>query len=659
MQNMTKRKKSWGFDTRDIDTRVRPQNDFFHFAGGGWMKRNTIPSHESRWGTFLILRHKVDRQLHNLVKEIEHVKKPTHGSPEQMLRDFMLSGLNTKRRRAQGLSPLSKHFTLIDSIGRVEDIVPTIAKLENIGGSGVWGLTVDQDMKDSELYRLYLGQGGLGMPDRDYYLDNDAESRRVRTAYCAHLARLSTLAKLSGDPSAIADRVLAVETKLAHISMKKEDLRDVDKTYFRYTLPKLAKLTPNIDWTTYMRLIGASVDEVIVMQPDFFKAVSTLLRLISLDDWKLYLRIHLINDFASLLTPAFEKASFAFYGTVLTGVTKMKPAWRRTLAAVNGNLGELLGRLYVERHFSAKAKAMMHEMVSDLLTAYEARIKNLNWMSPSTKKKALTKLREVTPKIGYPKKWKDYKGIHIDPADYVGNMIRAGAWHNAYELRKLRKKKVDRTEWHMYPQTVNAYYNYGMNDIVFPAGILQPPFFSPDADAAINYGAIGSVIGHEITHGFDDQGSKFDGVGNRKTWWTQRDRASFEKKAEVLVTQFNEYKVADSLRVNGQLTLGENIADLGGISIAYDAYQHKLERDGRTDLNGFSPEQRFFLGASLFERELSRPEFTKMQVTTDPHSPAIYRVNGPLSNLPEFYAAFGVTPGDNLYRAPQHRAKIW
>lgn len=644
---------------RDRDTSVRPQDDFFHYAGGGWMRRNKIPKHESRWGSFVALRSAVDMQLHALVKEIGTKRLVKNGSPEQMLRDFLRSGMDLKYRQKIGLSPLDRYFAIIENIKKPEDLVPALAQLEKIGVHGIWNSFIDQDMKNSERYMLYLAQGGLGMPDRDYYLKDDAESKRVRDAYRTHLKSIITLGKIAEDTQKTMETVFAIETALAKASMKKEDVRDVDKTYFKHTLQNLAKIAPRINWSAYFRIIGARTRSVVIMQPKFFKAVHALVYSIPLEDWKTYLRTHLVNDFAAFLTPQLEKENFAFYGTVLTGTMRMKPLWRRILGAVNANLGELLGRLYVARHFSPRAKRKMLEMVKDLFTAYETRIKALDWMSSTTKRKAIKKLYQMTRKIGYPDVWKTYRGIIIDPKDYFGNVVRAGIWHTKRELAKLRKKKIDRKEWLMYPQTVNAYCSFGLNDVVFPAGILQPPFFSPDADEAINYGSIGSVIGHEITHGFDDQGSKFDGVGNRKTWWTTTDRARFEKKTKRVVEQFNQYTVADGLRVNGKLTLGENVADLGGISIAYDAYQQRLRRTGRKDIANFTPEQRFFFGASLFERELSRPEFTKMQVTTDPHSPAIFRVNGPLSNLPEFYAAFGVNKSDKLYRDPKDRAKIW
>ena len=648
-------KKHWGFDTRNMDKKVRAQDDFYRFAGGGWLAREKMPENESRWGSFMILRKQVDEQIHALVKGLAKKQK---NPLEKMIHTLLASGMNIKRRDKIGLSPIKKHLALIDSIKTSADIVPTIAKLEKMGGSGVWHTFVDQDMKDSERYLLHLAQGGLGMPDRDYYLKNDADSIRIRVAYIAHLENLFRLAHLSKNPSEGSKRVYALELALAKASMKKEDTRDPDKLYFKYSLSKLARHTPHIAWKTYLKTIGADPKEVIVMQPNFFKALDTMLSTFSVDDWKSYLRVHTVGDFSNALSTQFVKEGFAFYGTVLTGMKEMKPLWRRVLGSVQGAFGEALGRMYVEKYFPPSAKKEMLEMVRDLMTAYEARIKALDWMSSATKKQALTKLHKISVKIGYPDKWKSYAGIVIRPDDYVGNLIRTGEWHSKRELKKLGKK-VNRKEWFMFPHTVNAYYSASMNDIVFPAGILQPPFFDPSADDAINYGAIGSVIGHEITHGFDDQGAKFDAVGNRKTWWKASDKKKFEKKAKVLVRQFDKYEVAPGSPVNGKFTLSENIADLGGMSIAYDAYLLKLARTKRENIGEFSPEQRYFLGASLFEREISRLEFLKMQVITDSHSPGEFRINGPVSNLPEFYQAFNVQKGDKLFRASKDRAKIW
>ncbi|MDP1707239.1 MAG: M13 family metallopeptidase, partial [bacterium] len=577
------------------------------------------------------------------------------------------SGEDMKRRHALGLTPLAKLLRDIDAMRSVQDIVRTIARMERMGSGGVWSIGIDQDMKDSERYIIYLGQGGLGMPDRDYYLKDDAESQRVRKAYEKHLVRLLGLAgrrkearqsPRQGDDASDAAVVLEIETALAKASMKKEDVRDVDKTYHKKSLAQLRTLAPRINWKGYFKLLGTEPKNVVVMQPAFFAAAERLLNTYPVESWKTYLRTHLVGDFAFFLTPELEKENFAFYGTVLSGTKHMRPLWQRILRVVNGGLSELLGELYVKEYFPPEAKHKIAEVVADLFSAYEARIKNLDWMSTMTKQKAIKKLRQMTRKLGYPDKWKTYRGLCIRANDYAGNAMRVSEYEHRRAVRRL-EKPVDRKEWFMSPQTVNAYCSFGLNDVVFPAAILQPPFFSVNSDDAVNYGGIGAVIGHEITHGFDDQGCKFDGKGNRKTWWTKQDQAQFDKKAKVFVKQFNKYLVAGGLNVNGQLTLGENIADLGGASIAFDAYKLNLDKTGRENINGFTPEQRFFLSFALFERENRRPEAEKTQVLTDPHSPGQFRINGPASNLPEFYSAFGVKKGDKLYREPKSRAKIW
>jgi putative endopeptidase len=659
---MTKKtvRKNWGFDTRDIDTKVRPQDDFYTYVNGGWLKSNPIPKEEASWGSFRILRYETEKKLRTLVDNVAKMKSVKAGSPEQLVRDLYRSGLDMKARNRAGLTPLLPWLERIEKIKDLASLVSTFAHLEKIGGGGPFGLGIDQDMKNSEKYVVYLSQSGLGLPDRDYYLKKDAESLRVREAYKKHIEAIFTLAGESpADAKAHQEIVLKIETAIAKISMTKEDLRDVDKTYHKMTVAALARLAPQVDWSAYFKIVGAgTLREIIVMQPEFITSVNAMLSKIKIDDWKVYLRFHLIGGAASYLSEKFEKQNFAFYGTILSGVTVMKPVWRRVLSVVNGTLGEVLGKLYVEEHFSALAKKRIVTVVADLFEAYEARIKNLDWMSPATKKKAVEKLHQMTRKLGYPDKWRSYKGLVIQADDYFGNVLRASVMEHARAMKRLQKP-VDHKEWFMYPQTVNAYCSFGLNDVVFPAAILQPPFFDVSADDAVNYGSIGSVIGHEITHGFDDQGAKFDGHGNRKTWWTKEDQKRFDAKAKVLVEQFNQYTVADGLKVNGQLTLGENIADLGGASIAFDAYQLRLRKTERKDIDGFTPEQRFFMSFALFERENRRPEAEKTQVLTDPHSPGQFRINGPASNLPEFYEAFKVEKNDALYREPTKRAKIW
>lgn len=653
-------KKGWGFETRDMDTRVRPQDDFYHFVNGRWLKKNAIPANESRWGSFHILRFQTEKKLRALVTKVEKSKNLKVGSPERLVRDFYRSGIDMKQRNAAGLKPLKLWLEKIERIKDVHSLVATLAELEKIGGGGPWGMGIDQDMKNSEKYVIYLHQSGLGMPDRDYYVKSDAESLRVRVAYQKHIEAISVLAgKTLREAKKVREVVMRLETALAHISMTKEDLRDVDKTYHKMNIAALTKLAKHIDWHAFFTISGAGKPkDLIVMQPEFMRAMSAMLVKEPIEDWKMYLSWHLIAGSASYLSEKFEKQNFAFYGTTLSGVKVMKPLWRRVQSVVNGSLSEALGKLYVDAYFGVEAKKKIKMLTEDLFVAYAMRIKNLDWMSATTKKKALVKLSQMNRKFGYPDKWKSYKGLVIRADNYFGNAIRVAAFEHKRAMRRLTKS-VDRGEWFMSPQTVNAYCSFGLNDVVFPAAILQPPFFDVSADDAVNYGAMGSVIGHEITHGFDDQGCKFDGKGNRKTWWTAQDSKRFADKAKILVKEFNEYKVAGGLKVNGQLTLGENIADLGGASIAFDAYILRLAQTGRKVIDGFTPEQRFFLSFALFERENRRPESEKTQVLTDPHSPGKFRINGPASNLPEFYGAFGVTKGDKLYRSTSSRAKIW
>ena len=568
--------------------------------------------------------------------------------------------MDMKRRNSLDAKPLEQLRKNIRSAKSIKDFLRVIAELHRIGLGAPWGTMIDQDIKNSERYVLYLGQDGLGMPERDYYLKDDPESVRVRTAYLKYAERLFVLmGRNPKDAKEAVEKLLLIETKLAKASTKKEDLRDPEKNYHKMNIVSFNKLTPNIDWHDYLvRTEGAGVRELIVMQPKFFSAVSDMLDSISLEDWKTYLEWHLVNDLSGVLSSRFIKASFGFYGTTLTGTKLMRPLWRRVLGAVQGALGEPLGQIYVKKHFPPEAKKKMMELVQDLYVAFEARIKGLDWMTPATKKKALKKLKALNPKIGYPDKWKSYHGLKIDQDDYLGNILRS----NLFEHKRLMKrlsKPIDRSEWFMFPQTVNAYFAATLNDIVFPAAILQSPYFSLTSDDAINYGSIGSIIGHEMTHGFDDEGSKFDAKGNLKSWWTPADKKRFVAKTTRVQKQFDKYSVADGVKVNGKLTLGENVADLGGVSIAYDAYMRHLEKTGRKDIDGYTPEQRFFLGLSLFDCGHSRPEVEKMQVLTDPHSPNIFRINGPASNLDIFYDAFGVKKGDKLYREPKDREIVW
>ena len=643
-----------------IDSSHRPQDDFFHFANGGWLKDNPIPKAESRWGTFLELRRTTDKRLHQLLLEVSKQKRVATGSKEQMLRDFYLSGMDMKTRNARGLSPLKDLRKKITSVKDMASLTNTIAELHMKGPAVFFGASVDQDSKKSTAYALHIYQSGLGMPDRDYYLKDDAESVRVREAYKTYMVKLYTM---MGEKPAEAKRKMeqqiAFETKLASISMTKEDRHDAEKVYHKKTRKELRSLMKGFPIDAYLKKIGGDeVKYVIAMQPKFLSGLATLLAKTPLETLKNYMEWQLVNVYAGYLSTPFIKARFAFYGTTLSGTHTMQPLWRRVMGSTNKSLGDLLGQLYVEKYFSPEAKHQMEEMVSDLFRAYAMRIKAVSWMSEATKKKALKKLNAMNTKIGYPKKWRSYKGLVVKSDDYVGNEMRSGLFEHRRNMRKLGKP-LDRDEWHMYAHTVNAYFAPNLNDIVFPAGILQPPFFIPSGDPAVNYGAIGSVIGHEITHGFDDDGSKFDHLGNMKDWWSKDDRKRFMALAKRIEKQYDSYTVADGVKVNGRLTLGENIADLGGVSIALDAYRLRYGHSDTPDTHGYTPTQRFFLGFALFEREHSRKETEKLLAINDPHSPSLFRINGVVTNVEDFYLAYNLKKGDGLYKVPSERTKIW
>lgn len=656
---MATKKKNWGFDVNELDTSIRPQDDFYGYVNSKWKAANPIPKNEARWGTFMILRYETDKKLHSLLTDLMK-KKASVGSDEQLVGDFFRSGMDTKRRNELGLAPIKPLLERISKLTSVQQIPALLGYFDRIGGVGVWHTFIEQDAKDSTKYAYHISQDGLGMPDREYYLKDDPEFVRVRTAYKEHIQAIARL--MGRTPSQAKEDVetlMRIETRLAHASMKKEDMRDPERVYNKKSFAQLQKLSPKIDWTAFFKESKVSTDRpFIIMQPDFLAEVSDLLLTISLEDWKTYLSWHTVDGFSGALSDRFVRTSFAYYGKVLSGRTSMLPRWRRVLNTVNGGLGELIGKVYAARYFSPESKKRMERLVDDLFVAFEARIRSLTWMTPATKRKALLKLKALNPKIGYPKKWKSYKGLEIRVNDYVGNIIRMNEYEHKRAIKKLNGR-VDRDEWFMYPQTVNAYFAPNLNDIVFPAAILQPPFFTAGGDDAVNYGCIGAVIGHEITHGFDDEGSKYDSKGNLKSWWTKEDRKRFEAKAKVVEKQFDTYTVSDGVKVNGKLTLGENIADLGGLSIAYDAYQMQIARTGREDLDGLTPEQRFFIAFAVFERENSRPEITKMQVLTDPHAPGVFRIMGPVSNFNAFYEAFAVKKGDGHYRLPAKREIVW
>jgi len=645
---------------RNIDASVRPQDNFYVHANGAWLKRAKIPKDESRVGSFFTLRVDTERELKTIMDDVLKHTSHAKGSPEQMVGDYYRAAFDMKTRNKLGIKPLLPLIKEIDAIQTKKELLDCIARLHVLGIGVFWGAGVDQDSKKSTQYILHLVQDGLGLPDRDYYLEDQPEQKRVRDAYLAHIEKLLHLAGTTPTEARhVREVVMDIETKLAGASMTKEDTRDSEKIYHKKSLTALKALAPAVDWKKYFADTGThKASQVIVCQPEFFAFVNSLLQNTQIEDLKTYMRWHIINESAGLLSEKFVQENFDFYATVLSGVKVMKPLWRRALAAANGALGDALGKLYVAKYFPPASKRAMDALVDDLFAAYAGRIKKLDWMSAGTKRKALVKLKSMNRKIGYPAKWRSYAGLKVSPHDFYGNVTESTVYEHRRNMHKLGKP-IDRGEWFMYPQTVNAYFLPTLNDIAFPAAILQWPFFDAQADAAVNYAAIGSVIGHEITHGFDDQGAKFDAKGNMRMWWTKKDVQNFTAKTKPFIEQANKEIAVDGVYINGRLTLGENMADSGGLIIAYDAYQNHLKKTGRTTVGGLSPEERFFFGFAQMERELARPELVKTQALTDPHAPAPWRINGPLSNFEPFYKVFDIKKGDKLYREANTHAQVW
>lgn len=643
-----------------------PQDDFFQYANGGWLAKNPIPPEKSKWGTFYVLREQSAKQLHDIVKDAATGKlvAETHrvGDTEsQQLSDFFHSGMDTKTRNARGTTPVQHWLSLVEKIDSTESLVRTITTLHADGFSPLFGIFVGQDDKASTKYITNLVQSGLTLGERDFYLVKSERNADIRAGFLTYIESLLVRAGSTHDEAKKSAQTLwGFETKLARISMSNVDRRDITKVYHKYSVSAWQKECPNFPWKAFLKAQGLEkATHLLVQQPDYLAKATDLLATTPLDTWKLYLRFEILDATAGMLTEGFGKDSFDFYGKILSGNEKQEPQWKRVLGAVNSGIGDILGKEYVRRHFSHDAKEHIERLVDDLFTAYRSRIIKIDWMSSATKKKALTKLSLMTRKLGYPNKWRSYAGLHIDPTDYVGNIFRASMHEQRHNYSRLGTP-VDFDEWFMHPHEVNAYYSPNMNDIAFPAAILQDPFFDHEGDDAFNYGAIGAIIGHEITHGFDDQGCMFDGHGNYKNWWTEDDKKNFMKKANILVKQFNNFKVHGE-NVNGKLTLGENIADLGGLSIAYDAFMNHLAAHPEENIEkgGHTPAQRFFLGFAHSECGCSRKENALMMLVVDPHSPSEFRVNGPVANLPEFTEAYNVEPNHKLHLTEKQQARIW
>src|SRR5271168_587885 len=648
---------SWGFSARNLDTTCKPCDNFYQFAMGGWMKDNPIPAEYAAWGTFTQL-HDNNLTAMRTVLNAATKSNAAPGSNEQKIGDFYASCMDTSAIEAAGLKPIAGELAAIDAISDRKSLDSAIAQLQREGASVLFRLSSGQDIKDSTRVIAIASQGGLGMPDRDYYFRDDDKSKQLRADYEQHVAKMFALAGDAPDKAAAeAKTVVTIETALAKASRTRVELRDPEKNYNLMPLAEMKTLTPDWSWENYLHAVGApTVENVNVRQPEFFKEMNQALSGVSLPDWKIYMRWHVIHSAAPGLPERFVQENFDFYDRKLSGTKEILPRWKRCVQSTDRNLGEALGQVYVEKYFPPAAKARAKEMVNNLIAALRADIPTLSWMGPETKKEALAKLEAFTVKIGYPDQWRDYSRLEINRGSYASNLRRSVEFEYARQLAKIGKP-VDRTEWGMTPPTVNAYYNGSMNEIVFPAGILQPPFYDPNADDAVNYGGIGAVIGHEISHGFDDQGSKFDGKGNLHEWWKPEDRKNFTERGDCVVNQFNGYEVEPGLHQNGKLVLGESIGDLGGLTIAYAAYEKSIEGKRPKDIDGFTPEQRFFLGWAQVWGANQRAEAARLQTNTDPHPLARFRGNGPLSNMEAFRKAFGCKKGDAMVR--EQLCKIW
>lgn len=647
-------------DPANMDLTVKPCDNFYYYSNGTWLKNTPIPDAFSSWGSFTELSEKNNEVLKAILEEAASDMKAKKGSGVQKVGDFYATGMDSAAIEALGWKPIAGDLKRIDALKDAKGVQAELARLHSMGVGGLFGFFSTIDAKNSTQVIGALSQGGLGLPDRDYYLEEDEKSKKNREQYVAHVA---VMFRLIGDDEATAranaETVMAFETRLAKSSRTRVERRDPDKNYNKMSQKQLAELAPNFEWVPFFEGAGwQNPGDVNVGQPEFFTEVSTMTREVPVADWKVYLKWRVVNAAAPSLSSAFVNENFNFFGKTLTGAKELQPRWKRIRAVINSQLGEVLGEMYVARAFPPEAKAKALEMVNNLKEAMREHIAKLEWMDDSTKTAALKKLNSFGVKIGYPDKWRDYSKLQIDRKSYFENLRRGAAFSMAYNLNKIGKP-VDKTEWGMTPPTVNAYYSSTRNEIVFPAGILQHPFFDFKADDAVNYGGMGAVIGHEISHGFDDQGSKFDADGNLKMWWTAETRKKFDERTAVLGAQFDGYTVLDSLHVNGKLTMGENIGDLGGLALAYTALMNSLKGKDTPLIDGFTPQQRFFLSWAQVWRRNNRPEQLRLQVKTDPHSPAEFRTNGPIVNMQEWYDAFGCGPEGTMYLAADKRAKIW
>ena len=648
---------SLGFDPAELDDGIKPGDDFFAYVNGKWIAENEIPADRSRYGAFDILRDKSDEDVKAIIEEASATENE-EGSDQQRVGDLYLSFQDFETRNVRGVSPLEPYLSQIDGLTSKDEVFAFFGVAARLGFNAPVGLFAYADAKNPGINTMYLGQGGIGLPEREYYFKDDEKSEALREQYKQLITDIHAMAGWELDSETVAT-IYGVEETIAQAHMTKEATRNFANNYTRYEQEELTKLVPDVAWDAFLGAFGLPEPGYLVsITTPFFEQLGPILNEVALDDWKHYLRWQLLNSQASRLSRDLDNRNFEFYGKALRGSEEQRPDWKRAVGVVDAGLGELVGKVYVEKHFPPEAKARMDVLVANLVKAYQDSVKALDWMSEETKAEALDKLSKFEPKIGYPNNFRAYEGVTIARDDYFGNLMRI---READVERDISRHggPVDRDEWGMNPQTVNAYYTPVLNQIVFPAAILQPPFFDLAADEAINYGAIGAVIGHEIGHGVDDQGSKFDGDGNIRNWWTDADRAEFENRTDALVGQYDSYYPFPDLHVNGTFTLGENIGDLGGISIALKAYLDSLEGQEPPVIEGFTGVQRVFIGFGRVWRSKIRDEALRTQIATDPHSPGVYRANGSVRNVPEWYSAFQVSEGDGLYLAPEERVKIW
>ena len=647
-----------GIEKANIDYTIRPQDNFYRYVNGNWLTSHDIPGDKTAIGSFYDLRDKADNDVKAIIEELAVTTNLIEGSDEQKVADIFRSYMDIKTRNSLGIKPIQPIFDAINNLKNKSELARFFGQYQAEGVGNPLAFYISVNAKDSSSYATHIWQSGLGLPDKDYYFNETERFISLRAGYIAHIEKMFDLAGIA-DGKEAAKTIMALETKLAKFHWSQVQNRDSEKRYNKFEVNKLNELTNAFDWSAYLKAQGVtSQKDIIINQPGFVAGFGEVFAETSLEDWKTYLNFHSLSNFSGYLTTEIGNENFDFYSKQLSGRQEQRPLWKRGVGVVNSNLGEVIGKVYVSRHFTPQAKARMSELVENLRSSYGHSIDDLEWMSTDTKKAAHIKLAAFTPKIGYPDRWEDYSGLSIDASDLIGNIIRSSRLSHNKEIAKLGGP-IKNWEWGMTPQTVNAYYNPTVNEIVFPAAILQAPFFNMKADDAVNYGGIGAVIGHEMGHGFDDQGSKYDAEGNLRNWWTEQDLAEFSNRTKALVEQYDGYHVFDDLTVNGKLTLGENIGDLSGVTIAYRAYKTSLNGLEAPIIDSLTGDQRFFMGYAQIWRAKIVEKSARNRVATDPHSPAEFRALGSLSNMNEFYQAFDVKEGDAMYIAPEKRVKIW